>query len=287
MNQWGSTWKQPFLPWLCVVQTTDWFYKTLLSLCCLLLCKGLNSDLTQWLHLFSWDKWAPRQKDHWEIHMPCCDNNMPATKKTAWGQLSLPQPSASLAFLSPLLKLVQGHFRFLAENISLLASKPQRFNIYCGPTKVESERELEVGVIWVPLLESWEKKTVQISCLRAHLHFASSCNKEHIVYHASALHKYPSRKRNHSPLKYRFWLEKKRFETSFLAPPRTATPCFTFRNKEVSWNFSWRTNINMLFWPNNQILLKTSPLFNCSTREISLIQDSFPEVEWQIKKNCP
>lgn len=29
-----------------------------------------------------------------------------------------------------------------------------------------------------------ENKTVQISYLRAHLHFAESCNKEHTVYHA-------------------------------------------------------------------------------------------------------
>lgn len=138
---------------------------------------------------------------------------MPPTKRMAWGQL--PQPSASLAYLSPLLKLVQGHLRLLAENIFLLVSKPKRFNIYYDHTKAESECELEVSVIQVPLLQSWENRTVQISCLRARLHFASSSNKEQIVYHAWKLHKYPSGKRNYSPLKYTFWLEKKRLRTVF------------------------------------------------------------------------
>lgn len=221
-------------------------YITLLSLYCLLLCKGLNSDLTWRLHPFRQDKWTPRQKDHWEIHMPCCDNNTPPTKRTAWGQLSLPQPSASLAFLSLLLKLVQGHLRLLVEKMCLLASNPKRFNIYYDHAEVGSECELEVSVNRVPLLESWENKTVQIFCLRAHLHFASSCNKEHIVYHAWKLHKYPSGKRDYSPPKYTFWLEKERFENSLLAPPRTTTPCFTIRDKEASWSFTWRTNINTL-----------------------------------------
>lgn len=53
-----------------------------------------------------------------------------------------------------------------------------------------------------------ENKTVQISYLRAHLHFAESCNKEHTVYHAWKMHKYPSGKRDYSPIKYTFWLDR-------------------------------------------------------------------------------
>lgn len=86
--------------------------------------------------------------------MPCCDNNTPPTKRTARGQLSPPQLSASPAFSSLLPKLVQGHLRLLVEKIFLLVSKPKRFNIYYDHAKVESERELEVSVIRVPLLES-------------------------------------------------------------------------------------------------------------------------------------
>lgn len=56
--------------------------------------------------------------------------------------------------MSLLLKLVHGHLRLLVEKIFPLASKPKRFNIYYGHTKVESECELEVSVIRVPLLGS-------------------------------------------------------------------------------------------------------------------------------------
>lgn len=134
-------------------------YVTLLPLFCLLFSKGLNSDLTGWLHPFSWDKWTPRQKDHWEIHMAYCDNMLP-TRRMAWGQLSLPLPSASPAFFSLLLKLFQGHLRLLVEMIFLLVSRKKinrRFNICYDYTEVESEYELEVSVIWVPLLESSRK----------------------------------------------------------------------------------------------------------------------------------
>lgn len=155
---------------------------------------------------------------------------MPPTRRTARGQLSLPQPSASLAFLSLLLKLVKGHLRLWSRDFSPCV-KTQKVSYLLGSLRVESECGLEVGVIWGSLPESWENRTVQISCLRAQLHFASSCNKQHVVYHAWKMHKYPPGKRNYSPLKHTFGLEIKRCEDSFLAPPQITVLCFTFGNR--------------------------------------------------------
>lgn len=77
----------------------------------------------------------------------CCDNNMPPSRRTARGQLSLPQPSASLAFFSLLLKLVQGHLRLWSREDFSPCVKTQKVSYLLGPLKVGSKCGLEVGVI--------------------------------------------------------------------------------------------------------------------------------------------